>query len=142
MAAKVATISKTKPSAFAVRKAETLPAPADDMDAVKADCAKLDLRVKALLPKVQLRTAITAKPAQARQMLRLAAIDAEIEALTAKLHAEASSIRADLTAAVDSAGACAIEATSIGLKYCAEPRGGGVSIRTPTVGYTLRQIKP
>jgi hypothetical protein len=95
-----------------------------------------------VLPKVQLGAAITAKPAQSRQMLRLAAIDDEIEALTAALHAEASAIRADLTAAVDSAGSCAIEATAVGLKYCAEPRGGGITVRMPTVGHTLRQIKP
>ncbi len=142
MATKVSatTSTKIKPSAtpFTVRKAESMP---DDLDSIKQAAAALDARAKAVLPKVQLGAAITAKPAQARQMLRLSAIDAEIEALTTKLHAEASAIRADLTAAVDSAGAASIEATSIGLRYCAEPRSGGVSVRMPTIGHTLRQIK-
>jgi len=141
MASKVsATATAKKPAqSFTVRKAADLP---DDLDSIKAAAAALDLRAKAVLPKVQLGAAITAKPAESRQMLRLAAIDDEIEALTAALHAEASAIRADLTAAVDSAGSCAIEATAIGLKYCAEPRGGGITVRMPTVGHTLRQIKP
>lgn len=137
----VTAATKIKPIAapFTVRKAANMP---DDLDSIKQAADALDVRVKAVLPKVQLGAAITAKPAQARQMLRLAAINSEIEALTAKLHAEASAIRADLTAAVDSAGAASIEATSIGLRYCAEPRGGGVSVRMPTINHTLRQIKP
>lgn len=143
--AKVAAQAASKPAtvgaAFKVRKEAVVAEPTvSTLDGAKSAVKDLDAIVKALLPKAMLGPAITASPAQARQLSELCAIEAQIAALTDGLHAKASAIRSDLTAAIDSAGASEIIATAVGLRYCAEPRGASVSLRSPTVGHTLRTI--
>lgn len=141
MAAKVATKSQSQTSQIKPFTARKESQPARTLESLKETVKELDAVAKALLPRAQLSPAITATRAQAKQMTELFQIEAELERLTVALHGKAAAIRADLSAAVDSAGACEIVATSEGLRYCAEPRAGGVSLRNPTVGHTLRQIK-
>lgn len=145
MAAKVKP-APSKIAPFTARKAAqpvvTPQATIGTVDDLKAAVKDLDTRAKALLPRaVMARPALTATRAQARQMRELQQIEAEIDRLTVDLTAKASAIRSDLSAAVDSAGASELVATSEGLRYCAEPRGAGVQLRSPTVGHTLRNIK-
>lgn len=144
MAAKVKP-APSKIAPFTARKAAqpvvTPQATIGTVDDLKAAVKDLDAKAKTLLPRAELAPPITATRAQARQMRELQRIEAEIDRLTVDLTAKASAIRSDLSAAVDSAGASELVATSEGLHYCAEPRGAGVALRSPTVGHTLRQIK-
>ena len=147
----MATSNKVKPATkpaippFTARKAAqpaaALPVAIGTVDDLKAAVKDLDTKAKALLPRLVLGPPLTATRAQARQMRELQQIEAEIDRLTVDLTAKASAIRSDLSAAVDSAGASELVATSEGLRYCAEPRGAGVALRSPTVGHTLRTIK-
>lgn len=147
----MATSNKVKPAnkpaipPFTARKAAqpaaALPVAIGTVDDLKAAVKDLDAKAKALLPRAELAPALTATRAQARQMRELQRIEAEIDQRTADLTAQASAIRSDLSAAVDSAGASELVATSEGLRYCAEPRAAGVQLRGSTVGHTLRTIK-
>ena len=147
----MATSNKVKPAAkpaippFTARKAAqpvTAPQAAiGTVDDLKAAVKDLDTKAKTLLPRAVMAPALTATRAQARQMRELQQIEAEIDRLTVDLTAKASAIRSDLSAAVDSAGASELVATSEGLRYCAEPRAAGVQLRSSTVGHTLRAVK-
>jgi hypothetical protein len=145
----MATSSKVKPTTkiapFTARKAaQPVAAPQatiGTVDDLKAAVKDLDGKAKELLPRLVLGPPLTATRAQARQMRELQQIEEEIERLTVGLTAKASAIRSDLSAAVDSAGASELVATSEGLRYCAEPRGAGVQLRSRTVGHALRSVK-
>lgn len=146
----MATSNKVKPAPskiapFTARKAAqpaaALPVAIGTVDDLKAAVKDLDAKAKTLLPRAELAPPITATRAQARQMRELQRIEAEIDRLTVGLTAKASAIRSDLSAAVDSAGASELVATSEGLRYCAEPRAAGVLVRSSTVGHALRSVK-
>ena len=149
----MATSNKVKPAPttrtailpFTARKAAqpvaTPQATIGTVDDLKAAVKDLDTKAKALLPRLVLGPPLTATRAQARQMRELQQIEAEIDRLTVGLTAKASAIRSDLSAAVDSAGASELVATSEGLRYCAEPRAAGVQLRSSTVGHSLRAVK-
>ena len=147
MAAKVKPAATTKAAIppFTARKAAQLAATPQatigTVDDLRAAVKDLDTRAKALLPRAVMAPPLTATRAQARQMRELQQIEAEIDRLTVGLTAKASAIRSDLSAAVDSAGASELVATSEGLRYCAEPRAAGVQLRSSTVGHTLRSVK-
>jgi len=144
MAAKVKP-APSKIAPFTARKAAqpvvTPQATIGTVDDLKAAVKDLDTKAKALLPRLVLGPPLTATRAQARQMRELQQIEAEIDRLTVDLTAKASAIRSDLSAAVDSAGASELVATSEGLRYCAEPRAAGVLVRSSTVGHALRSVK-
>lgn len=115
-------------------------APALTVDKIREQAAVLDAQFKALEPK-QIRSGVKyATEAQSEQMKRLEAIDYEIEVKTLALSVEREAIIKDLKRDITAANVAEIQSISIGLRFCAEPADGGVSVRAPTVKHQLRNL--
>jgi len=119
---------------------------------------KLSERYKALAPKAcrsvteiiggkprDMPTVRTATPGQARMMARLREVKLEVARLQdPKIEAlllEQENIGTELKKIISEAEVGELVAESVGLRYCAEPRDGGVSVKAPSIGHTLREIK-
>ena len=115
-------------------------AAAASVEKIREQAAVLDAQFKALQPK-QVRSGVKyATEAQSAQMKRLEAIDYEVKVLTLKLMKEAEAIIDDLKRDITAAKVAEIQSVSAGLRYCAEPADGGVSVRAPTVKHQLRNL--
>jgi uncharacterized phage infection (PIP) family protein YhgE len=157
MATKVSAAAK-KPQSFTVRKAADLPAPADTIDLIRADAAKLSERLCKLSVKKQaptsadayafctanglpaLKPPIVATKGQAKLMVRLIEVDSELAEMTANLAAERAKIKAELDSIVDSAESSAIVAESVGLQYTAEPSKASVTVKLAGMSHHIRAI--
>jgi hypothetical protein len=157
MATKVSAAVK-KPQSFTVRKAADMPSPADSIDLVRADAAKLAERLCKLSIKKQspasadayafcianglpaLKPPIVATKGQAKLMVRLVEVDSEIAEMTANLAAERAKIKAELDSIVDGAESSAIVAESVGLQYTAEPSKASITVKSAGLSHHIRAI--